>query len=292
LRVATTAGWLYFKAVYDKPLNEVAIIQALAERYPNNVPRLVASDLERRWMLMAEFGGELLDSMLEVWWPGAARRFAEIQIECATELDRWDKLNCPDYTNTTLPHLWRQMLANTTALTKPANGLEQREIDQLQAMTSRFELMWARLDEYAIPSSIHLPDFRGGNIAVVDNNYLYFDWGDCVIAHPFLSIHRMLDYLPPPEGVKNWDGQMNHPDDGLRRDLREAYLEPWTAYGSLSQLHEAFTLSRYLNEVYQAIRWYLETAYLEPGCPWHNIVAGGYIDYLRRVLDMEADLPG
>jgi hypothetical protein len=38
---------------------------------------------------------------------------------------------------------------------------------------------------------------------------------------------------PPPAGIKPWDGQMNHPDDGQRRRIRDAYLEPWTAYGSL-----------------------------------------------------------
>lgn len=153
-------------------------------------------------------------------------------------------------------------------------------------------MMWARLDEYTIPPSLHLQDFRGGNIAVVGDSYLYFDWGDCVIAHPFLSVHRMLDFFRPPEGVKSWDGRMNHPDDGQRRNIRDAYLEPWTDYGSLSQLHEAFTLSRYLNEVYQAIRWYLETAYLEPGCSWHNTLVDGYLWHLRRLLALQDDLPG
>lgn len=46
--------------------------------------------------------------------------------------------------------------------------------------------------------------------------------------------------------------------------------------------YEIFILSRTLNEVYQAIRWYLETAYLEPGCPWHRVVVDGYRWHLRR----------
>jgi hypothetical protein len=252
----------------------------------------MASDLERRWMLMADFGGDLLDFMPEEWWPGAARRFAEIQIECSTNLDHWYALNCPDHTPATLPHLWHQILADTPALTKPANSLEQAEVDKLQAMTSRFQAMWTRLAEFPIPPSIHLQDFRGLNIAVTGDHYLYFDWADCVIAHPFLTIHRMLDFLPRPEGIKNWDGQLTHPDDDLRRHIRDAYLEPWTAYGSSLQLRECFILSRYLNELYQAIRFYLETAYLEPGCPWHNKVTGAFLSYLRRLLDMADDLPG
>jgi hypothetical protein len=191
-----------------------------------------------------------------------------------------------------IPELWRQMLADTSALTQPANGLEQPELDQLQAMTPRVQTMWSRLDEVAISPSIHLQDFRGLNIAVVGDNYLYFDWGDCVIAHPFLSVHRMLDFLTPPEGIKSWDGQFDHPDDDLRRRIRDAYLDPWTAYGSLPQLRELFVLSRYLNGIYQPIRFYLETAYLEPGCPWHNKVTGAYLWYLRRLLEMGDNLPG
>lgn len=287
LRIPTHAGNLYFKAVYNKPPNEVAMIHALAERYPNNIPQVIASDVDRGWMLMTEFDGDSLKGKHQDQWPDAARRFAEIQIGCTTDIIRWYNLHCPDRTNATMAELWSKILADTNALTLSDNGLEQVEIDKLLAMTPHVQKMWAELDELGIPPTIHLEDFRAGNIFFSGDNYTYYDWGDCVIAHPFFSAQRMLDYIKLPEGVSRWDEKLSHPDDAFRRSIRDAYLEPWTRYGSLPQLRKTFALSRYLNPVYQSARWYFEVKYLEPGCPWHKLLSTILAQILRRILERE-----
>jgi hypothetical protein len=291
LRAATTEGDLYFKATYAKPPNEVALIQALAERWPANVPSILAADREQRWMLMADFGGEMLDERPADDYPAVARRFAEIQIDCGADLEPWSRLGCPERGPEAMAGLMESLLADQPALQVGPYALDEAALEQLQRFTPQLKAMWARLAEYAIPHSLHQQDFRGGNIAVTGQGYLYFDWNDTVIAHPFFSVQRMLDFLPAPAGVPRWDGRLQHQDDQARRNIRDAYLQPWTVYEPIERLVEAFELSRYLNEIYQAVRWYLELPYLEPGCPWAITVATeGPPAHLREVLRLSSFL--
>ena len=44
----------------------------------------------------------------------------------------------------------------------------------------------------------------------MEETYLFYDWGDTVIFHPFFSVNRMIDYLSPPEGIESWDGHFEH----------------------------------------------------------------------------------
>ena len=103
LRVPTSCGDLYFKAVYARPPSEPALICAMAERWPQNLPEIVAMDAGRRWMLMRDFGGTSLEEMLIDHCEQAVRRFAQIQVESATNLDRWLGLGCRDLRPDRLP---------------------------------------------------------------------------------------------------------------------------------------------------------------------------------------------
>jgi hypothetical protein len=76
-----------------------------------------------------------------------------------------------------------------------------------------------------------------------------------------------------------------------QRFARDAYLEPWTAFEPMDRLIEAFRLSRELNEVYLAVRWYAELPYVEPTSPWGKLMTGTPPAYARRLLAAEAARP-
>ena len=59
LRVPTTDGDLYFKAVSAIHVFEAALTGLLAELQPGRVPEVVAMDAERGWMLMRDGGARL-----------------------------------------------------------------------------------------------------------------------------------------------------------------------------------------------------------------------------------------
>lgn len=131
-----------------------------------------------------------------------------------------------------------------------------------------FGHLCARLGAWQVPESLHQQDFRHGNLQAVGDTFLYYDWGDTVISHPFFSINRMFDYVTVPEGGEYWHWRFDQPDDGKRRAIRDAYLGPFTAFAPMEKRLEAFEISRQLSLPYQVIRWYHETRNVELASPW------------------------
>src|SRR5258708_13297891 len=80
LRVNSSVGALYFKADYAKPPSEPAVINALARRWPRNVPVMVAADHARGWMLTRDFGERSLDAEPIALWQPATPPFAALPI--------------------------------------------------------------------------------------------------------------------------------------------------------------------------------------------------------------------
>lgn len=274
LRVPTITGPLWFKADYAKPPSEPALLLALAERWPENVPAILAHQSEQRWMLMRDFGGVEINDQSLCQCQEAVRLFAELQVDCAACLDRWWALDCPDLRLETLPGRLEQMLADPGA-TQPGTpqDLEEAEIERLRALAPRLGEMCARLEEHGLPATLVNQDFRTGNIIALESSYLFYDWSDTVIAHPFFSPVRFLQVIRLPEE--------------RYRAISEAYLEPWTRFQPMKRLREAFALTRRLNLLYQAIRWHHDARYLETTAPYGRDIISGLPQKLRNVLQQD-----
>jgi hypothetical protein len=286
LRVPTTDGHLYFKAEYDKPPSEPALILDLAERWSANVPAIVAADLDRRWMLMREFDGRMVDEQSLSECQEAVCLFAQLQIDCAAYLERWFGLCCQDVRPERLPGYLVEMLADPAA-TQPGtpNGLSEEEIERLSRRVGRVEAMCAGLAEYGLPPSLVQQDFRGGNVMKRETTYLFFDWSDTVIAHPFFSPTRFNDYIHiRAEGDPGGEASQQLTRE-RRLAIRRAYLEPWTTYQPMDRLEQAFDQACGLHPIYQAIRWYFDTQYLERTAPWGSDIASGLPRQMRRALE-------
>ena len=123
LRVPTKAGDLWLKAVYHRPPAEPAVIALLAERWPANVPHLLAVDLDRRWMLMRDMNGVPLEGLPPERWDGAVRHFSLMQIDSIDQVDRWLALGCPDRRAPALAAEARTLLEDEAALLGIEHGL-------------------------------------------------------------------------------------------------------------------------------------------------------------------------
>ena len=65
LRVPTAEGPVWFKANTPELRHEVAVVERVSARVPDRVPPLLASDVERGWMLMADAGERLREVVVE-----------------------------------------------------------------------------------------------------------------------------------------------------------------------------------------------------------------------------------
>jgi hypothetical protein len=280
LRIRTSAGVLYFKADFAKPPSEPAIIEVLARRWPRNVPAVIAADYDRGWMLMRDFGDHSIDREPVARWQTANRTFSAIQVACSTDLEPWWKLGCPDLRIPVLIAHMDRLLGDPAALRiNEPGGLTTAAATKLWELTPRLHDMWSELSTIPIPSSIVQQDFRHGNLVMSGRSYVFYDWSDTVISHPFFACCRFLDYVPG-----NPHSRRGLPVKERRRRIADAYLEPWTRILGYSDLQRAFELARQLNPIYVAIRRYLDAPHCEPTSSWGRAMREGPASELHRWL--------
>ncbi len=269
LRVSTSDGLLYFKAVAPGFAYELALTQFLSTHWPKCIPHVLAVDTERRWMLMKDAGSPLRGLLLngdtdtnKVYLEQAFSRYAQLQIETADHTDTLLSLGCPDRRLHVLPSLFERIIADSAILLRgQKGGITEAELEQLHNFTPRVREMCEELASYRLPDTLHHDDFHTNNILINERGYVFFDWGDSAITHPFCSLFAAL---------RSAKYRLGYDDDTLLR-LRDAYLEPWTIYAvhvSREQLLAAFNITQRLGMLSRALTWYQVVSPLEDRVKW------------------------
>jgi len=252
LRVPVADGDLYFKAVAPVLAHEVPITAALAHWRPDCMPRVLAADVEHGWMLMPDGGTRLRDQIRADRdvrrWETPLRIYAETQIELASRTPELLAMGAPDRRLAALPERYHQLLAGKETLRVGLpDGLTLEEYRRLQELAPRVAALCADLASYGVPDSLHHGDFHDGNVFVRDGRPLFFDWGDCSVAHPFFSLRTTFVSVEISLDLEEGAGEIPA--------LRDAYLEPWTRFESRSNLQAAFWLAQRLSPVVSALGW-------------------------------------
>ena len=189
IRVPTSSGDLYFKAVSDVHAFEPALTAELGRVRPGRVTELVAVDLDRRWMLMRDAGTrlrELISSDHDLHhWEELLPLYADLQIAVAPELERLLELGVPDERLAGLPARYERLLDE-----RP-DGLTSDDYERLREAVPEVARMCRQLAAYGIPETIQHDDLHDGNVFVRDGRYVVFDWGDACVSHPFHR-HRFV----------------------------------------------------------------------------------------------------
>lgn len=275
MRIATDGGDVYFKATPPFMAHEGRVMQAVAERYPALLPPPLAVDNRRGWLLMPDYGSAMLHESPDVArWETALRLFARMQVEQAAHTRDWLAIGCPDRGLGRMVDLIDPLIMSSSRLLdgKPY-GLAADEIDRLRALSIRLKLMCARLAQYALPHTLVHGDL-GGNILINNGGYVFFDWTDACISHPFFDMATISGAY--------FDRSALQSDPSVDDRLRDAYLEAWAAHEPAERLIEAYEAAKRLGALHQAMTymWILaniaedERAELE----------GGLAHWLRSLL--------
>lgn len=275
MRVATAGGDVYFKATPPFMAHEGRVMQAVAERYPALLPPPLAVDKRRGWLLMPDYGNAMLHESPDIARRETALRlFALMQVEQAAHTRDWLAIGCPDRGLGRMVDLIDPLIMSSPRLLdgKPY-GLTADEIDRLRALSMRLKLMCARLAQYALPHTLVHGDL-GGNILINNGGYVFFDWTDACISHPFFDMATISGAY--------FDRSALQSDPSADDRLRDAYLGAWAAYEPSARLTEAFEAAKPLGALHQAMTymWILaniaedERAELE----------GGLAHWLRNLL--------
>jgi len=226
IRVPTGGEDIFFKAVAPGFEFEPALTVRLFELAPDRVTPVVDADLDRAWMLMRDAGTRLRELVLTPsdlrHWELALPRYAELQLTATPIAEELLALGVPDARLAVLPEQLRAVLA------EPVRGMPVAEQERALEALPEFEALCRELAAYGIAETIQHDDLHDGQVFVRNGRYVFFDWGDSCISHPFHSLTVNLR-----AAAAKLDLEPGGPE--VRR-LRDAYLEPFGGLGEAADL--------------------------------------------------------
>jgi Phosphotransferase enzyme family len=259
LRVSTTTGDVYFKAVPPMDVHEPLLTQMLTAQFPTFVPQVLAVHEEHRWLLMKAAPGEKMPLDANPFdylprWKTLLQAYARMQHDYTQHTEQLLALGCHDWRLEVLAEQIAPFFAELPVLLQGAqNPLTEEEQEHLQQIIPRLKSSCVELAHLGIPASLHHGDFHRGNIIVNETSCTLLDWSGFVgVTHPFLSL-----WVP----LSDWDKP-------AQKILCESYLEVWKDAAPLEQLRSALALAhplatlcgalghRYqINHAYTALLW-------------------------------------
>jgi hypothetical protein len=241
LRIPTTDGDLYFKASAPVQAFEVPLLAVLLEDFADRLPEVLAHDVDRAWMLMRDAGvplREIVKARRDVHhWIETVPLYAEIQIAAAGRVPELLDLGVPDLRLERLPELFDELVARA--------GVTADERAALHGLRARLIALCDELAQDGIPQTLQHNDLHFNNVLVRDGRHRIFDWGDSSISHPFQTMRVTIAFLKWTLGIVG--------DDEIDVQVRDAYLEPWSAYGPRDALLRSFDVARIVGGVSDAL---------------------------------------
>lgn len=250
LRVPVPEGDLWFKANMPSQAYEAAILSIVERGRLGPVPPLLAVDFERGWILMGDAGIRLRELVARERslrrWLDLLPLYARLQIEAMREVDRFVAAG--------VPHRRLDNLSGEYAsLLDEVRGLSPEELARLRRLQPQVQEMCDELAALEIPDTIQHDDLHDGQVFVRNGDYVFADWADSCVSHPFFTMSVTL------EGQLAW-GLDDIENSADIRPFADAYLEPFSRYGQRPQLRSALATALRLGWVCRAInvqRWAL-----------------------------------
>jgi hypothetical protein len=213
LRVPLAGSSVWFKACAPVQAFEPRLTGQLFARWPDRVTEVLAQDVERGWLLLADAGTPIgaLGNPPEVWLR-ALPLYAELQRGEAVHVHDHLAHGVPDLRVST----WS---ARYDDLLKRDLPLDNVEIRRLREFAPRFSELCGELAAYQVPESIQHDDLHMANVYKKGEQVRLLDWGDSSISHPFASLVVTFRFLEELNKLP--------PGDSWFPRLRDAYLEPW-----------------------------------------------------------------
>ena len=253
MRVATTAGTMFLKVCEEQSRFEAGLLQLLSERHADCSPVLLAADAQHGYLLMEDAGQRLREILNEEnWlehWQRILARYAELQLDMSQYSQELIQLGLPDRRLPLLPDRLEAILAEDEfVLTGQRDGLTQFQLTQLKEMLPSIRIRCTELQKAGIPNSVNHGDFHDGNIFVKEGRYIFTDWGDASLSHPFFSLRTTFVSLENTLGFEEHAPIFNV--------LRDGYLQSYSDYGSNEHLVETFELAWCLWSLGSLLSWH------------------------------------
>ena len=245
-RVETSQRVLFFKAQGVPTRLEPTLVSDLAVHWPGLGPDVLAADLQRAWLLLADHGTRMWDSLdpaaqVDIF-EQLIPQYARVQRESSGLIERWIAAGAPDRRIENIPKLLERLLAGDLwgALT-----LEPAQHREIEAIVPDLVQICDSLASMPFAAALDHCDLHGGNVLIGRGSPRLIDWGDACITHPFCSLFVAYQHavaMMPPSDRR-----------GAALRLRDVYLEPWSDLASATELRAAFAHATWLGYLIRAL---------------------------------------
>jgi hypothetical protein len=278
-RLAVDGGAVWLKSVGPGSAHEPVLAAVLGEWVPEHVLGPLAVDPGRRLMLLPDGGVTLRATGAAgsvAAWEAMLGDYAQLQLDLTPHADEMVGLGVPDARPVVLPELVRDLLDDDESLLiGGSGGLPPGLHRRIRADLGRYAEACRRLADSGIPSTLQHDDLHDANVFVADGRYRFFDWGDAVVSHPFVSLLVPLRAAQRALEVPNGDAALVR--------LRDAYLDVWRGSGSDAELRERATLALAVGPLQRALTWRRILRGVHPAerVEWQDAVPGWTAEYLE-----------
>ena len=237
-----TGQEVFFKTVPPLFAQEPPLTEWLSERWPANVPSVLATDRHRRWMLTRAVEGTALSELESLDpWVSAVRTLARIQIDSISRAAELLECGCATRDLGALADELDLLLSETIPLD---SAVSDHLIRAVHARSKGLFAETALLAAAGVPTTLVPVDFDADNVIISAHSALpvIIDWIDGARAHPFFDLLMFLR------------GRAAHRIASQREALVHAYLCELGAagVGSIGNLHEVFAVAQRLAPLYHA----------------------------------------
>ena len=209
---------------------------------------MIAINNQRHWMLLADFGKPIGNDITFKVKRNIYRLFANIQIQAIQQQDYLLSVGCIDRRLDILQSQIDPLINDDVALSE----LSASEIERLHALAPILKSLCMQLASYKIPETLVHGDLHLHNVALHRDNYLFFDWTDSCIAHPFFDLvefvlsNKQKSFLGRVKGL--WQQK-------TKKRLRDQYLNQWGQYESSKRLLDAWNIAKPLCLLHHAVTY-------------------------------------
>ena len=182
-------------------------------------------------------------------WLALLPRYAEFQIALVQRMPEMLAFGMPDRRPEALPGLFDALMTDAENLRVGLEpGLTAAEYDALLALRPRLEKWCAQLLSSGLPASLAHEELHENNVLFYGQKYIYTDWSDSSLAYPFFSMLVTLHATAYWLKLEEYGAEMMR--------LRDAYLEPWTAFQPRAAFLEIFPIAYRLGMLNRALSWW------------------------------------
>ena len=236
MRLETTGPAIWFKAVGEPNLQELAITLKLAELFPTFLAEIVGKKPEwNAWLSREVEGTSLGDTKDLTSWERAASDLARLQIDSISRthaiLDSGSHdLRAIKLLTSVNPffELAAELMEEQPKVHPPALSRPELNLLQLQVKNSL-----TLLDSLRIPNTLGHLDLNPWNVVVSGDRCVFLDWAEAYVGHPFLSFQYLLEHFRRAVG----------PNVTAESNFVSAYKGPWHQLLSEDLTSEALALA-------------------------------------------------